>query len=136
MSQGQLSRIRSQSVPAATQARSVSTGNRVPANTGVPPMTSGFDVTQGGCISSIFFSKAVHVRGHHGFPQHKRSKPTRYTHKRRCVRLHEPKTARQVAKLTHRYVDSLENDFGSGHWLCALGRALADDSEFAASLRE
>lgn len=55
---------------------------------------------------------------------------------RRCVRLFEPKTASQVAKLTHRYVDSLENDFGGGHWLCALGRALADDSEFAASLRE
>lgn len=48
VSQGQLSRSRSQGVPAATQARSVSTGNLVPANTGAPPRTSWSDEIWGG----------------------------------------------------------------------------------------
>lgn len=48
VSQGQFSRSRSHGVPAATQARSVSTGNLVPANTGAPPRTSGSDEMWGG----------------------------------------------------------------------------------------
>lgn len=75
VSHGQLSRSRSQGVPAATQARSVSTGNRVPANTGVPPRTSGSDVTWGGCEASNFFSRAVNVSGGHGFTGHECSRP-------------------------------------------------------------
>ncbi len=35
-------------------------------------MTSGSDVTCGGCKVSIYFSKVVYVRGRHGFLWHKR----------------------------------------------------------------